>query len=190
MHWRCITSSPRHRLYKRKHNLPEVNALANFCFLTKDTNLNISDRLPEAYFPEIEAKHPGALASQWIPIDPELWKMENYSAFLDNRCELLAAEANRRLTELLHGELFWMERMAKTVLTAPVLPTFGGITSEAEEEVLEALNCWMEEKGLPQGNTAYDLANELTGAQQAVLDLAWPTGVQQGLERTGGRIAQ
>jgi len=44
--------------------------LANFCFLTKDTNLNISDRLPRDYFPEIERNHPGALASQWIPTDP------------------------------------------------------------------------------------------------------------------------
>ena len=44
---------PKAQLYKRKHKRPEVNALANFCFLTKDTNLNISDRLPEEYFPKI-----------------------------------------------------------------------------------------------------------------------------------------
>ena len=49
-----------------------MNALANFCFLTKETNLNISDRLPEDYFPEVEAAQPGALASQWIPVDPAL----------------------------------------------------------------------------------------------------------------------
>ena len=58
---------PRARLYKLKYAKPDVNALANFCFLTKDTNLKISDRLPEEYFPEVEAKHPGALGSQWIP---------------------------------------------------------------------------------------------------------------------------
>ena len=60
---------PKAQLYKLKHNRPDVNALANFC-LTKDTNLNISDRLPEEYFPEIEAKHPGALASQVGPDRP------------------------------------------------------------------------------------------------------------------------
>ena len=49
----------------------EVNALANFCFLTKDTNLVISDQLPEDYFPKIEEAHPGALASQWIPDDDD-----------------------------------------------------------------------------------------------------------------------
>ena len=42
-----------------------------FIFLTKDTNLKISDTLPEQYFPEIEANHLGALASQWIPMDPK-----------------------------------------------------------------------------------------------------------------------
>jgi type I site-specific restriction-modification system R (restriction) subunit len=65
---------PKAQLYKRDFKRPEVNALANFCFLTKDTNLDISDRLPEVYFPEVEQAHPGALASQWIPDDPELWK--------------------------------------------------------------------------------------------------------------------
>ena len=59
---------PKAQLYKRNFKRPEVNALANFCFLTKDTNLDISDRLPEEYFPEIEKAHPGALASQWIPM--------------------------------------------------------------------------------------------------------------------------
>ena len=76
---------PKAQLYKRKHKRPEVNALANFCFLTKDTNLNISDRLPEEYFPEIEEDHPGALASQWIPTDPALWKIENFRDFLEAR---------------------------------------------------------------------------------------------------------
>ena len=41
---------PKARLYKCKYRRPEVNALANFCFQTKDTNLEISDRLPEEYF--------------------------------------------------------------------------------------------------------------------------------------------
>ena len=53
---------PKSQLYKRRFKRPEVNALANFCFLTKDTNLQISNRLPEEYFPEVEKAHPGALA--------------------------------------------------------------------------------------------------------------------------------
>ncbi len=33
---------PKSQLYKYKYNRTEVNALANFCFLTKNTNLSIS----------------------------------------------------------------------------------------------------------------------------------------------------
>ena len=49
---------PKAQLYKRNYKRPEVNALANFCFLTKDTNLDISDRLPEEYFPDDRAGAP------------------------------------------------------------------------------------------------------------------------------------
>ena len=48
---------PKAQLYKKNHKRSDVNALGNFCFLTKDTNLNISDTLPEVYFPKVEAAH-------------------------------------------------------------------------------------------------------------------------------------
>ena len=80
---------PKAQLYKYKYPRADANAIANFCFLTKDTNLNIRDRLPEDYFPKVESNHPGALASQWIPMDPRLWKTENYREFLEARKVLL-----------------------------------------------------------------------------------------------------
>jgi hypothetical protein len=172
---------PKRQLYKRKFKRPEVNALANFCFLTKDTNLVIRDRLPEKYFPEIEAAHPGALASQWIPSDPALWKIENFREFLEARKALLATEVNQRMEELLHGDNRWLKGPAGAV---PVAVTLGsGITTEAEEEELEALNDWVEEQGLPRGALAYDFADHATGEQKAVFDLAWPSGMQEGLSQ-------
>jgi len=171
---------PKAQLYKRNHRRADVNALANFCFLTKDTNLNISDRLPEEYFPEVEASHPGALASQWIPMDPSLWKLDRYLDFLEARKALLAAEANRRFEALLHGETHWMAGSAALV-TAPSPAPNGGITSEAEEEALESLNAWLEEQGLTRGQVAFDYADPDTGEQKAVFDLAWPDGLQPGL---------
>jgi len=170
---------PKAQLYKLKHRRADVNALANFCFLTKDTNLNISDRLPEVYFPEVEAKHPGALASQWIPTDPTLWKADRYLDFLEVRKDLLAAEANRCFEELLHGDARWMG------ITAPVVEALalemGGITSEAVEAELESLNDWVEGHGLPRGQIAFDYADPATGVQKALFDLAWPEGLQPGL---------
>jgi len=172
---------PKAQLYKRKYKRPEVNALANFCFLTKDANLDISDRLPEQYFPQIERAHPGALASQWIPTDPALWKIENFREFLEARKVLLAAEVNKRMEELLHGESRWLEGPSAAIPQA--VPVGGGITSEEEEEQLEALNDWMDAEGLPRGVLAYDFADSATGGQKAVFDLAWPNGIQEELSQ-------
>lgn len=171
---------PKARLYERDYKREEVNALANFCFLTKDTNLDISDRLPEAYFTEVEEKHPGALASQWIPMDSVLWNIERYLDFLEARKALLAGEANRRFEELLHGEAHWLGGVSPTPVAAAQVPV-GGITSEAEELELEALNDWVEAQGLPRGQVSFDYADSETGMQKAVFDLAWPDGLQPGL---------
>ncbi len=172
---------PKAQLYKRKFMRAEVNALGNFCFLTKDTNLNISDRLPEDYFPEIEQAHPGALASQWIPMDPLLWKIENYLAFLDARKALLADAVNQCMAGLLHGDTRWM---AGRSVAAPVAPTVsGGIVDEEEEQQLEELNDWVEQQGLPRGELAFDFSDADTGEQRAVFDLAWPSGLQEKLSQ-------
>jgi len=172
---------PKAQLYKQKYKRPEVNALGNFCFLTKDTNLNISDRLPEEYFPEIEEHHPGALASQWIPMESALWKIENFRDFLEARKELLATQINRRMEELLHGETRWLTGPTSAV---PTVATVGGsISSEEEETQLEGLNAWMAVESLPLGVLAYDCSDPATGEQRAVFDLAWPNGIQENLSQ-------
>ena len=172
---------PKSQLYNREYKRPEVNALANFCFLTKGTNLDISDRLPSAYFPEVEEAHPGALASQWIPMDPALWRIENFHDFLEARKELLAAEVNQRMEELLHGDTRWLTGPKAAVSEAGAV--VGGISSEEEEAQLEALNDWVEAQGLPRGLVAYDFADTETGEQKAVFDLAWPDGIQAELSQ-------
>ncbi len=174
---------PKARLYKSTlgFSRSEVNALGNFCFLTKDTNLDISDTLPEIYFPKVEAAHPGALASQWIPQDPALWKIARFREFLEARKELLAAELNQRMEELLHGDTRWLSGTASAPRITPEVP--GGITSEDEEAQLEALNDWIEARVLPRGIMPYDLSNPQTGEQIAVLDLAWPNGIQEELSQ-------
>jgi hypothetical protein len=66
--------------------------------------------------------------------------------FLAARRELLAAETNRRMAELLHGDTCWLEG-APTPVPASVTIS-GGITSEDEEELLGTLNDWVESLGL------------------------------------------
>jgi hypothetical protein len=171
---------PKAQLYKKNYRRAEVNALANFCFLTKDTNLVITDRLPEEYFPAVEEAHPGSLASQWIPPDPALWKIERFHDFLEARKALLADELNRRMEELLHGDTRWLAGPA-AAFSAPVIQ--GGITSEAEEEEIHAINEWVESQGLPRGVVAFDFADPQSGEQRAVFDLAWPNGLQEELSQ-------
>ncbi len=173
---------PKARLYEAGFERPQVNAVANYCFQTKDTNLQISDRLPEVYFPEVEARHPGALASQWIPSDPELWELDSYLEFLEERKRLLAEQTNRLLRDLYHGDL--------PTPTAPEItepePTLtvsipGGIETGEEEQRLHELNDWVHSLGLPRGQISHELVHPDNGHAVAVLDLAWPDGLQQGL---------
>ena len=170
------------RNHKQQFRWQDIDALANFCFLTKDTNLSISDRPPEEYFSEVEEKHPGALASQWIPMDPALWKIDRYRDFLEARKGLLADEANRSLKTLLHGEVQWFEGPTVTTEPSPAAP-LGRIASEAEEEELHELNGWIEAKSLPRGTISYDFADPESGEQKAAFDLAWPDGIQEGLSQ-------
>lgn len=175
---------PKAQLYKAKaldFRKPEVNALGNFCFLTKDTNLKISDRLPEDYFPEIESAHPGALASQWIPDDPVLWKLDKFRDFLEARKLLLATELNSQMENLLHGDTRWLA--GDSTLHVRSESVVGGISSEEEEQELESLNDWVAGEGLPRGVIAFDHADLDSGEQIAVFDLAWPNGLQEELSQ-------
>lgn len=167
---------PRVRLYEAGYSRAEVNALANFCFLTKDTNLAISDRRPADYFPEVEAAHPGALASQWIPNDPALWRIEAFRDFLEARKVLLADAANTCLATLLHDETELLSEGRSARLTDR--PLLGGIASEEEARTLEELNNWVVEQGYAPGEMQYEFADPITNEQRAILDLAWPQGVQ------------
>ncbi|MBE0505031.1 MAG: hypothetical protein IBX46_13000 [Desulfuromonadales bacterium] len=179
---------PKAQLYKKGYERSDVNAVANFCFLTKLTNLNISDTRPEIYFPQIEQSHPGALASQWIPMDPELWKMENYQAFLAARRELLAKAANEFMLDLLHGD----DSVLKAPVAAASAPTqsvvavpviIGGIDNEDEEYELQALMDWVTAQFLPEGSRMYEIVDPNSGAPIAMLDLAWPNGLQEGFSQ-------
>jgi len=176
---------PKAFLYKHNYNKAQVNAVANFCLLTKDCNLEISDREPEEYLPHYERHHPGVLASQWIPTDPRLWMPENYLEFLDERRQLLAAAANGFMSELLRGTAALLETAeqvgAKMTRPAVRVGVPGSIESEEERDLLRGCNQWITERELPEGEFEYELVDPRTGTPLAILDLAWPRGLQPGL---------
>lgn len=54
---------PKARFYKHGYSRPEVNAIANFTFLTQQMNRLVSDADPVAYLERFEQATPGAVAS-------------------------------------------------------------------------------------------------------------------------------
>ncbi len=159
----------------------DANALANFTLLTKDCNLQIGAKLPEEYFPYYESKHPGLLASHWIPEDPQLWKIENYLEFLAARRERLAEAANDFLNQLYHGELDQPSiSEARVERHTPVRP-ISVASDEEEAQLVEAMD-WMEKNGLPRGEFGYELVAADSNLL-ATFDLAWPQGIQEGLSQ-------
>jgi len=173
---------PKAMLYKNGATKKEANALANFTFLTKDTNLLVSDRKPAEYLEEYAAKNPGAIESHWIPMDQDLWKPENYLEFLESRRELLAKAANDFLQSLLAGSGA-EEPLMTPVLERPVREIVQVAGSEDEERVLQQCNAWVAKQGLPEGEVMYELVDPESGEAVAILDLAWPNGLQEGLSQ-------
>ena len=55
----------------------------------------------------------------------------------------------------------------------------GGVVSDIEQQVLLDANLWVIEQGLPEGELTYELVGA-SGELLAVLDLAWPEGIQEG----------
>jgi hypothetical protein len=170
---------PKAKLYRHSYSRPEVNALGNFMFLTQETNLLVTDRDPEEYLPQFEEKHPGVLASQWIPQDPLLWKYENYGKFLTERRRLLAQAANNFLDSLNAGTAPESEPIPESsTIGSPPLAL--SIAPEDEESLLLALNEWVVDQGLPEGDFYVELLDTDDRNVAALIDLAWPSGIQSG----------
>lgn len=170
---------PKSLLYKNGYSKADVNAIANFTFLTQETNLLVSNKDPAQYLEEFTQKHPGAIESHWIPMNPDLWKVENYPHFLTVRRELLAKAANEFLDSLFVGSVPESKEMP-SILERKIAAIPGGILSEEEERIVRECNDWVVQQGLPEGEIMYELADPETGEALAVLDLAWPDGLQEG----------
>ena len=84
----------------KKQHLPtmKINDICNLAFISGRTNRKISNKEPSLYLPDIITKigH-DALRNQAIPIDPELWSVNAYDSFLEERRKLVALHLNKFL---------------------------------------------------------------------------------------------
>lgn len=74
--------------------------ITNRAVLTEIANRNKSNDMAEQYLTEVSNQFPDALKLQCIPEDRELWKLENFEVFLENRRVQLALELNKFLNEI------------------------------------------------------------------------------------------
>lgn len=57
-------------------------------------------KTPEEYFPLIEQKYPGTLGKQFIPMEPQLWRLQSFEDFLAARREMIARKVNEFMNAL------------------------------------------------------------------------------------------
>ncbi|WP_247048153.1 GmrSD restriction endonuclease domain-containing protein [Arthrobacter rhizosphaerae] len=162
---------PKARLYEAGYTKEEVNAVANYCFLTQDANLDITDRDPAEYFPAVEAAFPGALASQWIPQDRSLWSLDKYREFLAARRQLLADAMNTVLDELWHGTT--SDDLERTALAPDVSTT---TLAEVEELVRD-----LSDMGFAVGEVDAEVRDHESGDLVCVAEAHWADGLQPGM---------
>lgn len=172
---------PKALLYDYGYEKREVNSLANFTFLTQNTNLKVSDRPPAEYLADYASRDRSLLESHWIPTDPDLWKLENYELFLEKRRQLLAQAANDFLDNLRGSEV--PERELTPAASAEMEGVLGSIDSDAERVQIEEANRWVQEQGYAPGEISYELADGDSGMPLVLIDIAWPRGLQPGLSQ-------
>jgi hypothetical protein len=89
---------PKAVLRKAGYEKAEINEIGNMAFISGQTNRRLAIKPPEDYFPRIIEQHgEAALASQAIPLDSPLHKIENYRLFLETRRNELARLMNAHL---------------------------------------------------------------------------------------------
>jgi hypothetical protein len=165
---------PKAVLYRHGYERSQVNAIANFCFLTQETNLAIGKRLPAEYLAEAEEKHPGVLASQWIPTDPALWSPDRYLDFLAARRELLAEAARSFLAELSSGAA------SATVTELRPVHVVADDPDDARTAQVKALVDELTRMGCVEPELDSGIADPVTGRELAVAEAFWPHGLQPG----------
>ena len=174
------------KAYLRRNGVSakDTNNMGNIAFQTRETNRAIGSSPPAEYMPKVAEDWPGALESQWIPTNPELWQVENYHLFLAERQKLLANVANEMLATLRDGMIPPAESSLTNVKEQQVSndandAAISGIDSDDEAAIIADANRFVTENGFPFGEVAYEILDENTG-EIVVLDLAWPDGLQTG----------
>ncbi len=164
---------PKALLYKHGYSQSEVNQVGNFCFLTATCNNSIGASSPEQYFSKTETQYPGALASQWVPMDESLWRIDRYLDFLAARRELLAATANVFLGELEDGGRVSTPDVQRVTVHEED-------RDDARIDQIRAIRVLAADLGLASPATEVEIADPVDGRVLCIAEAYWPDGLQTG----------
>ena len=116
---------------------------------------------------------PGVLESQWIPTDPDLWRVDQYIEFLNARRDLLADAANSFLGSLLDGSASQAEALPRTSMV---------VDDEADDRgpALDALLSDLAEHAVVAPLRDCQVNDPTTGERLAIAEAYWPDGLQPG----------
>jgi hypothetical protein len=162
---------PKQLLANAGYSRAEVNAIANFAFLTPSSAIGLSGLEPERYLDSLDAR---ARQSQWIPEDSRLWRVENYREFVAARRELLAATANEFLDELVAGNVPWRGRL-EAIAVSPESDESNARSAQIKSLVEELVG-----SGAARPSLDAEIADPETGRPLAVAEAFWPNGLQPG----------
>ena len=84
-----------------RHKYQLAQEITNRAILTQVANRSKSDMQPDIYLKKVDKK---ALDLQSIPYNPDLWTMDNFELFLDERRKLLAENLNEFLESITEME--------------------------------------------------------------------------------------
>ncbi|MBB1516014.1 hypothetical protein H5398_08545 [Tessaracoccus sp. MC1679] len=148
---------PKAKLYAAGYPRGQVNAIANFCLITQDTNLQVSDADPAAYMPEIE------------------------SPFLAARRDLLSAAANSLLKRLRSGQLDPSLVGPEPVESQYPVVVGDDDTADSRTQDIDALVQWLLVQGYAEPERDLEIVHPDTGRVLSIAEAIWPHGLQEGL---------
>lgn len=162
---------PKALLYRHGYTRSEVNAVANFGFLSGNSSDQLVGRAPSDY---LRGCDPEALRSQWVPTDPALWELDRYRDFLEARRELLASAVNSFLDQLCEGAVPWTSSLAPMAWAGEA----DGVDARAAQ--IAALLAELAEMGFATPAVDAEIADPDTGRVLAVAEVFWADGLQVG----------
>jgi hypothetical protein len=105
-------------ILRKKYDLQKdsrtVDQVANLAFLSRGANNRIGDREPSEYLTSVDSQR---LTAQLVPLNSDLWTLEHFEDFVQERRTMLADAINNLLVSLTGEASIWVVSDAEALET-------------------------------------------------------------------------